>query len=54
MDKEEKYSYWLDTAEYDMTTADSTFITGRYFYMFFYVPTSFRKTSKRALRLLCR
>jgi hypothetical protein len=30
MDKQEKYAYWLDSAEYDMKTAEAMFDSGRW------------------------
>lgn len=35
MDKEDKYLYWLDIAEYDMVTAESMFNSSRYLYVVF-------------------
>ncbi|MDN5276657.1 MAG: hypothetical protein PWR01_622 [Clostridiales bacterium] len=46
MNKEEKYLYWLDAAEYDITTADSMFIAGRYLYVVFMCQQALEKLSK--------
>lgn len=46
MDKEDKYLYWLDIAEYDMVTAESMFSSGRYLYVVFMCQQSLEKLSK--------
>lgn len=46
MDREDKYLYWLDIAEYDMVTAESMFSSGRYLYVVFMCQQSLEKLSK--------
>jgi HEPN domain-containing protein len=46
MDKDEKYSYWLDTAEYDKSTAYDMFKSGRWIYAVFMCQQSLEKLSK--------
>lgn len=46
MNKEEKYSYWLEMAEYDLETADAMFKSGRYIYVAFMCQQSLEKLSK--------
>ncbi len=46
MDKEEKYSYWLEMAEYDLETAEAMFNSGRYIYVTFMCQQSLEKISK--------
>lgn len=46
MDKDEKYLYWLDIAEYDMVTAESMFNSGRYLYVVFMCQQALEKLAK--------
>lgn len=46
MNKEEKYLYWLDAAEYDLLSAESMFETGRYTYVVFMCQQSLEKLIK--------
>lgn len=46
MNREDKYLYWLDIAEYDMVTAESMFNSGRYLYVVFMCQQSLEKLSK--------
>lgn len=46
MDKEEKYLYWLDIAEYDITTAESMLNSGRYLYVVFMCQQALEKLAK--------
>ncbi len=46
MTKDEKYLYWLDTAEYDLTTADSMLTSGRYLYVVFMCQQALEKLVK--------
>lgn len=46
MDKQEKYTYWLDTANYDLSTADAMLKSGRYVYVVFMCQQSLEKLSK--------
>lgn len=46
MNKEEKYLYWFDVAEYDMVTAESMFISGRYLYVVFMCQQALEKLAK--------
>ncbi len=48
VNKEEKYDYWLDYAEYDIKTAEAMLNSGRYLCCF-YVSTVIRKVSQGAL-----
>ena len=46
MTKEEKYTYWLDLAQYDLDTAASMFTTGRWFYVVFMCQQDIEKCCK--------
>lgn len=46
MDREDKYSYWLDIAEYDMDSAEAMLHTGRYAYVTFMCQQSLEKLAK--------
>ena len=46
MDREEKYQYWLDMAEYDLDTADSMLKSGRHVYVVFMCQQSLEKLAK--------
>ena len=35
MTNEDKYTYWLELAKYDLDTATAMFSTGRWFYVVF-------------------
>jgi HEPN domain-containing protein len=44
--KEEKYTYWLELAQYDLDTASSMFSTGRWFYVVFMCQQAVEKCCK--------
>ena len=46
MTKEEKYSYWLELAQYDLDTAVSMFSTRRWFYVVFMCQQAIEKCCK--------
>jgi len=46
MDNKDKYLYWLDTAEYDMSTADAMLSSGRYLYVAFMCQQALEKLAK--------
>lgn len=46
MDAEEKYSFWVDIAEYDMVTAEAMLKAGRYLYVVFMCQQSIEKMLK--------
>jgi HEPN domain-containing protein len=46
MNREDKYLYWLDIAEYDIVTAETMFTSGRYLYVVFMCQQSLEKLSK--------
>ena len=46
MDKEKRYLYWLDIAEYDMTTAESMLNSERYLYVVFMCQQALEKLAK--------
>jgi HEPN domain-containing protein len=46
MNQEEKYSYWLDIAEYDMESAEAMLKIGRYSYVAFMCQQSLEKLAK--------
>lgn len=46
MDKEEKYQYWIDVAEYDLTTAEAMLRSGRYVNVAFMCQQSLEKFAK--------
>jgi len=46
MNKEEKYSYWLDIAEYDIASAEAMLNSGRYAYVAFMCQQGLEKLAK--------
>jgi HEPN domain-containing protein len=46
MNKEEKYTYWLKLAQYDLDTADTMFTGGRWFYVAFMCQQAIEKHCK--------
>ncbi|GMO15855.1 MAG: HEPN domain-containing protein [Treponemataceae bacterium] len=46
MSDEEKYSYWLEYAEYDLQTAGDMFATGRWMYVVFMCQQAIEKLVK--------
>ena len=46
MTEEEKYSYWIELAQYDLDTAVSMFSTGRWFYVVFMCQQAIEKCCK--------
>ena len=46
MTKEEKYTYWLELARYDLDTAASMYSTGRWFYVVFMCQQAIEKCCK--------
>jgi len=46
MNKEDKYLYWADIAEYDMASAEAMLNTGRYAYVAFMCQQSLEKLAK--------
>jgi HEPN domain-containing protein len=46
MDKQQKFAYWLDIAEYDLKTADAMYDSGRYLYVAFMCQQSLEKLAK--------
>jgi len=46
LDAEEKYSFWVDIAEYDMVTAEAMLKAGRYLYVVFMCQQSIEKMLK--------
>lgn len=46
MNKQDKYSYWLDAAEYDIVTAESMLNSGRYLYVVFMCQQALEKLAK--------
>jgi HEPN domain-containing protein len=46
MDKQQKFAYWLDIAEYDLKTADAMYDSGRYLYVAFMCQQSLEKLGK--------
>ena len=46
MTKEEKFSYWIDLAQYDLDTAAAMFDTGRWFYVVFMCQQAIEKCCK--------
>ena len=46
MTNEEKYTYWLELAKYDLDTAVSMFSTGRWFYVVFMCQQAIEKCCK--------
>jgi len=52
MNKQEKFSYWLDIAQYDLDTADSMFSAGRWLYVVFMCQQAIEKLCKGLYLLL--
>ena len=46
MNAEDKFSYWLDIAQYDMDTADAMFKSGRWLYVVFMCQQAVAKLCK--------
>ncbi|MDR0828137.1 MAG: HEPN domain-containing protein [Desulfovibrio sp.] len=46
MTNEEKYSFWLDHAQYDLATAEAMFTSGRWFYVVFMSQQAIEKLVK--------
>ena len=46
MDSEKKFNYWLDTAQYDLKTAESMLDAGRWFYVVFMCQQALEKLVK--------
>jgi HEPN domain-containing protein len=46
MDAQEKYGYWLETAQYDLDTADAMFASGRWVYVVFMCQQAIEKLVK--------
>jgi HEPN domain-containing protein len=46
MTNEEKYEYWLDTAQYDIDTADAMLKSGRWLYVVFMCQQAIEKLCK--------
>jgi HEPN domain-containing protein len=46
MDRQEKYEYWLDSAEYDLKTAEVMFASGRWIYVVFMCQQAIEKLTK--------
>jgi HEPN domain-containing protein len=46
MNAEEKYSYWLDSAEYDLKTAEAMLVSGRWVYVVFMCQQAIEKLMK--------
>ena len=46
MTAEEKYSYWLELAQYDLKSAEAMFETGRWFYVVFMCQQAVEKLCK--------
>jgi HEPN domain-containing protein len=46
MTKEEKYAYWLQLAQYDLDTAQTMYVGGRWFYVAFMCQQALEKLSK--------
>jgi HEPN domain-containing protein len=46
MDKQQKFAYWLDVAEYDLKTADAMMNSGRFLYVAFMCQQSLEKLAK--------
>jgi len=46
MTKEEKYTYWLELAQYDFDTAAAMFTSGRWFYVVFMCQQAIEKLCK--------
>lgn len=52
MDKNEKYGYWEEYAQYDLDTSDVMFDTGRYLYTVFMCQQAIEKIVKGIYILL--
>ena len=52
MNKQDKYSYWLDAAEYDIVTAESMLNSGRYLYVVFMCQQALEKLAKGCIFIL--
>lgn len=52
MEKDEKFKYWIDVAEYDIETARAMLETGRYLYVGFMCQQSIEKAAKGLYVLL--
>ena len=46
MDAQEKYEYWLDTAQYDLETANAMMSSGRWLYVVFMCQQAVEKLAK--------
>jgi len=46
MDSQEKFEYWLNTAKYDLKTADAMLEAGRWFYVIFMCQQAIEKLVK--------
>jgi HEPN domain-containing protein len=46
VDAQEKYEYWLESAQYDLDTADAMFASGRWFYVVFTCQQAIEKLVK--------
>jgi HEPN domain-containing protein len=46
MDANDKYEYWLDSAQYDLGTADAMFASGRWLYVVFTCQQALEKLLK--------
>ena len=46
MDKNEKYQYWLDAAEYDLETAEAMYASSRWLYVAFMCQQAIEKLAK--------
>ena len=46
MTAEEKYTYWLELAQYDLETAEAMFASGRWFYVIFMCQQAIEKLCK--------
>jgi HEPN domain-containing protein len=46
LDAQEKYGYWLETAQYDLDTADAMFASGRWVYVVFMCQQAIEKLVK--------
>jgi HEPN domain-containing protein len=46
MDSQEKFEYWLESAQYDLDTAEAMFNTGRWFYVVFMCQQAIEKRVK--------
>ena len=46
MNQEEKYTYWLDAAEYDLQSAEAMYASGRWVYVVFMCQQAIEKLLK--------